>query len=251
MPLRDHFHPPLSDNSAWESVHAMWAAKIVDQLNGHVLSQRYQSRQQVHHGNRIEIDVATYYDERAAVSNGATEGGGGTAVATRPATQAYVAPAPPITGEPAFDDPDVFEILVQRNLGGLRLVAAVELVSPGNKDRPENRRVFAAKCASYLAAGVSVVVVDIVTERAANLHAELCDVLRLPNAFAWEPPGGLAAAAYRTVKRNDRVRLDVWPTALAVGAALPTVPLWLAADLAVPLELDRTYEAACRSLRVE
>ena len=31
---------------------------------------------------------------------------------------------------------------------------AIELASPGNKDRPETRRAFAAKCASYLARGI-------------------------------------------------------------------------------------------------
>jgi hypothetical protein len=49
---------------------------------------------------------------------------------------------------------------------------------------------------------------------------------------------------------NGQVRLDVWPVPLAVGAELPTVPLRLAADLAVPLELELTYAAACRSLRI-
>ncbi|HEX4607611.1 MAG TPA: hypothetical protein VH092_05335 [Urbifossiella sp.] len=45
-------------------------------------------------------------------------------------------------------------------------------------------------------------------------------------------------------------RLDAWPYPLAVGEVLPTVPLWLAPDLVVPLELELTYAAACRSLRI-
>jgi hypothetical protein len=35
-----------------------------------------------------------------------------------------------------------------------------------------------------------------------------------------------------------------------VGQALPTLPLWLAANLVVPLELEASYEQTCRVLRI-
>jgi hypothetical protein len=62
----------------------------------------------------------------------------------------------------------------------------------------------------------------------------------------------LHVAAYRVVKTkpDECARLDVWPHSVAVGQPLPTVPLWLAADLAVPLELELTYENACKSLKI-
>ena len=41
-----------------------------------------------------------------------------------------------------------------------------------------------------------------------------------------------------------------WAHALAVGRPLPTLPLWLTDKLAVPLELEVTYEEACRVLRL-
>jgi hypothetical protein len=31
---------------------------------------------------------------------------------------------------------------------------------------------------------------------------------------------------------------------------LPTLPLWVADDFAVPLELDATYEETCKGLRI-
>ena len=61
------------------------------------------------------------------------------------------------------------EIRVYQDLGGAELRAAIELVSPANKDRAGSRRTFAAKCAGYLQHGIGVVIVDIVTARAANL----------------------------------------------------------------------------------
>jgi hypothetical protein len=72
--------------------------------------------------------------------------------------------------------------------GGRTLVAAIELVSPGNKDRATKRRLFAAKCASYLSRGVGLVVLDVVTSRQGNLHNELADLLLLDAAFRI-PPG--------------------------------------------------------------
>jgi hypothetical protein len=41
-----------------------------------------------------------------------------------------------------------------------------------------------------------------------------------------------------------------WEHALAVGTALPTLPLWISDARYVPLELERTYEDTCRGLRI-
>jgi len=56
-------------------------------------------------------------------------------------------------------------------------VAAIELVSPGNKDRPEKRNAFVSKCAALLQKGVAVCIVDVVTTRQFNLYAELLQFL--------------------------------------------------------------------------
>ena len=49
--------------------------------------------------------------------------------------------------------------------GDPRLTAAIELVSPRNKDRVQARQAFAVKCVGYLQQDSSVVVVDTVTTR--------------------------------------------------------------------------------------
>jgi hypothetical protein len=131
----------------------------------------------------------------------------------------------------------------------MRLVAAIELVSPANKDRPSHRRAFAAKCAAYLQQNVSVVVVDVVTERRENLHAELMQLLGLDGP-AGAVTSGLYTAAYRTAGSGTQMRLEAWPLALAVGDPLPQMPLWIAPDRAVPLDLEASYVAACQSLRI-
>lgn len=52
--------------------------------------------------------------------------------------------------------PPEFGVRVFETSGGPRLVAAVELVSPGNKDRAEKRTAVAAKCVANLTAGCGV-----------------------------------------------------------------------------------------------
>ena len=72
---------------------------------------------------------------------------------------------------------DVFEVRIHDENRGMRLVAVVELVSPWNKDRPENRHAFATKCAAHLQEQVNVVMVDVVTTRHASLHRELLTMI--------------------------------------------------------------------------
>jgi hypothetical protein len=51
-----------------------------------------------------------------------------------------------------------------------------------------------------------------------------------------------------TVRKSPRVA--AWPEPLALGEALPDMPLWLALDRCVPVRLEESYLATCRSLRI-
>ena len=137
MPLLDHFRPPLRSDRSWESFHSSWANEIMSALNQGILPEGYFAEVQVHVGSRFEIDVATLEEGR-----GKANGTGGTAV------QTWAPPAATMVMSATF--PDEIDVQVFDTSAGPTLVAAVELVSPGNKDRDETRRTFAAKCAAYL-----------------------------------------------------------------------------------------------------
>jgi hypothetical protein len=144
----------------------------------------------------------------------------------------------------------VYEVQVFDTKRGCRLVAAVEIVSPANKDRPEHRRTFVAKCVTLLQNMVSVTIVDLVTTRRFNLYAELLQFIDQQDpSLASEVPASYAAAC-RGTRKSDAWLLEAWVNSLAVGRPLPTLPLWLADDLAVPLDLEESYEATCRILRI-
>lgn len=133
---------------------------------------------------------------------------------------------------------------------GATLVGAIELLSPGNKDRADARRAFAAKCASYLHAGVGLVVVDIVTSRAANLHDELVGLLGHPAAARFPAAAPVYAVAYRPTRTPAADQTEVWPFPLAAGRPLPTVPLALRGVATLPLDLEPTYRTACADSRL-
>lgn len=239
MPLRDHFRPPLSDDWPWEGVHSAWATAIAGHLNQGVLPPDYYALPLIKRGSQIEIDVATLRREAPVPS---LEGGTATAV--------WTPPSPEWSETVDFTDLDVFEVQVVRRRGGPQLRATVELISPANKDRPSNRHAFAVKCASYLNRGVSVVLVDVVTERSAHLYTQVENVLGLTGIPPRQAPSNLYAVAYRMLLVNGRHQLDAWPQPLTVGSPLPTMPLWLDIDFSVPLRLEDTYVAACDSLRM-
>ena len=121
--------------------------------------------------------------------------------------------------------PDDFEVRVFSNVGDRTLVAVVELISPGNKDRSDERLAFANKCANYLHQGVSVVIIDIVTERRGNLHNETMKMLESPEVARFGGEVALYSVAYRPVVRGERQEIDCWPVQLQIGQPLPTMPL--------------------------
>ena len=145
---------------------------------------------------------------------------------------------------------DEYEVRVYDTRSALRLVAAVEIVSPANKDRPEHRRVFVAKCATLLQQRVAVSIVDLVTVWDFNLYADLLDLLGQRDPSLGSDPPPLYAASCRWRPKEKTRLLESWNQPLTLGQPLPTLPLWLTDTLAVPLELEASYEQTCRDLRI-
>ena len=243
MPLLDHFRPPLYPVRHWESFHARWSGAIADSLNANLLPKGYFAEIQVHVGSRVEVDIAALRDDRTEAMQETQPSGGIATLKPR----AWAPPAPAMAMPAIY--PDSIEVLVYNTESGLTLVAAVELVSPGNKDRADYRRGFAAKCATYLQQGVGLIIIDVVTDRGGNLHNELVDLLGVGDQFLIADEG-LYAAAYRPIRRPDVERIDVWPAALAVGKPLPLLPLSLDKAVCIPLDLEPPYMEACQRSRL-
>jgi hypothetical protein len=162
----------------------------------------------------------------------------------------YTPPPPALSIPITFPELDLFEILI-RPEGSARLAAAIEFVSPANKDRPANRKAFAVKCASYLQEGAALLVVDFVTNRAGYLPQDILDVLTEPSTDRLPDVDTLYAFACRVVAAKDKpTALEAWPEKLDLGKPLPTVPLWLAPDCAIGVPLEDSYAETCKTLRI-
>ena len=242
MPLRDHFRSPLDDVHSWDELHGMWPAMIVRELIK-VLPEPYFAAPGVHLGTLYEIDVGTYRDP-VPESKGLEIDEGGVAVA------AYAPPKPTLTLEPRLPNQDVYEVRIYNSRRNRRLVAVIEIVSPSNKDRPENRATSVAKAATLLKNNICVSIVDVVSTYDFNLYAELMNFLHgVDPALGIEPPP-MYAATLRLRYEDRRRMMDNWYHPLAIGQPLPTLPIWLKETWAISLDLESSYEATCRTLRI-
>jgi hypothetical protein len=215
MPLLDHFQPPRSRTHPWHGFLGTWAAAMARLLNAGVLPPGYYAVPFLDREGPAEIDIATL-----------------------PA-------APELTV--AVEWPSVNDVRVEvlTDDGDPQLAAAVELVSPTSKARTKARAAFVGKCAHYLERGCGVVVIDVVTTEEPELHIDMSTLLEVEL-----PASALSALSYRSADRNGKGQLSVWNVSLAVGETMPTVPLWLGGDLAVPLDLEASHRAACDDLRI-
>lgn len=166
-------------------------------------------------------------------------------------------PTPPI-GEPATGTavlaPDQ-ELSVSFRLDPQRavhidfhgqLVAAIELVSPRNKDRVDAKETYTNRYLGYLRLGVHLLLVDVLPRPRGFSFADAIavslgvDLPPLPSPFA---------AAYRVgevvpVRDDMGSLLGVWRRPLQVGESLPALPLPLSVHHSVVIDLEQTYRRA-------
>jgi hypothetical protein len=141
---------------------------------------------------------------------------------------------------------DQIEVKICHDAPSTKLIGAIEIVSPANKDRLSQREVFVTKCQSYLEQGVGLIVVDIVTTRKQSLHTQLMKQIgSQPQASASD----LYAAAYRSII-TESPQVEIWFENLAIGQSLPTLPLWLKEGGCFPVDLAQTYDRTCKAQRI-
>jgi hypothetical protein len=238
MPLLDHFRSPMLEMMPWTGIHSRWATAIADDLNDRLLPPGFRAVANVWlGGGDVEIDVATLRSKGWLGPNGAGF------------PSSWAPPSPTGTAVVDFTALDVFEVKILYRSDEYKLMGAVEMVSHANKDRPANRRALAMKCANYIEQNAAVLYVDVVTNAGGNLHGEILEILEL-DAQAWTSTTGLSAVAYRSRRENGGTHIEWFPNELAIGKVLPTVPLWIGADICIPIDLESTYQETFRRLRI-
>lgn len=233
--LQDHFHGPLERQRDWHGFHSAWAAVLATDLNRR-LPDGWYAEPLVQY--LVEMDVAAY-ETATVLAGAATSNASGGWSPTAPSFEADF----PLTT-------DRVEVQVFAPWGPRALAAVIEIVSPANKDRPETREAFTSKCATYLHDGIGLLIVDIVTNRSANLHDGLMEQLEIhPPAPQPAADPDLYAASYRPTIQAERTVLQVWHERLQPGVTMPSMPLYLKRGPCIEVNLDATYLETCRSIR--
>jgi hypothetical protein len=150
----------------------------------------------------------------------------------------------------AADEPDV-EVAVALIDPGIalfveaegRLIAAVEIISPRNKDRPASRASYASRYVGYLLEGVHLLLVDVHRRPLGFSFPETIDRELQLDPHACPTP---CAVAYRVGEpaATGGHNLAIWRRPLTVDTPLPTLLLPLKVDLSVQVDLERTYMSA-------
>jgi len=231
MPILNH--QEINDIIDFRSFHNSWAVHIAEDLNK-MLPKGFRATPHAQIGSR-EVDV------RADRSLAVTE---------KEQLKALYQPSSPATVRAKFPtEIEVFILNVRRP--AYKIVGAVEIISEGNKDRPASRNAFVAKCQNLLSQDVSLIIVDILALPSFNLHHQLLRALEIPEDKMESEKEPLYCVAYRkTFDLEELPALDFWEYELKIGGEFPKLPLFITYDVAVPVDLEKTYMEVCEGLKV-
>lgn len=218
--------------------HHAWISELRKSLNGGLLPEGYYAQaEQV--ASQVVPDVLTLQEfGDSPASNAPTAGissDGGIAVAEAP---------PRVSLHEAGVEASVLALrrkqLVIRHASGDRVIALLEIVSPGNKDKTVALDAFVSKALSALSAGYHLLVLDLLPPGALDprgMHAAIWDNI----GRRYAPPAGkpLTLAAYVAGTGGE---CYVEPT--AVNTPLIDMPLFLDPGHYVNVPLESTYLAA-------
>lgn len=130
------------------------------------------------------------------------------------------------------------------------LIAAVELISPRNKDRASARESFVTRAAAYLHSSVHLLVVDV---HRRPIGFSIADAIACELSIEEPPVPAPLAVSYRVgepAATGGRM-VSIWHRSLSPGAPLPRLPLPLTADRSITVDLESTYVAAARDAYLE
>ena len=221
----------------FHAFHHRWISAISDALNrGTLPADYYALPEQVAAG--FGPDVLTRQggseDEPESPSESST-GGTATALRTRPRTRFT------FVSEAEFYRRKKSSIVV-RHVSGDRIVAMLEIVSPGNKSHRQAFRAFVEKACELLEHRIHLLIVDPFppSPRDPNgVHAAIWEEVQ-DDSFQLSTDQPLTLVAYECDDVTTRASVEP----VAVGQTLPDMPLFLEPNGCVMVPLEATYETA-------
>lgn len=227
MPLHDWTRVP---SGLFHDFHQTWSIHIKQALNAGLLPKGISALVEQRSGPREAEVLAIERRGHQAGKGFGTDGG----VATM---------APPATRFVARSTKLIYatranRIVVKHHLG--RIIAVIEIVSPGNKDSRAALRDFVEKIIDLLRTGIHVLIIDLFPPTPRDpqgLHKVIWDEIDEQD-FILPAGKDRVLASYET----GGVRA-CYVEPVGVGDVLPNMPLFLANSWHVPVPLETTYQA--------
>lgn len=229
----------LVDAGTFHHLHCYWIPEIGNALNGGILPEDYYAMAEQVAGSVVPDVLAL----REGEPSGDPEKDGLTTGATA------IAASPPRVRYTATLEMDEYarrqRALVVRHVRDDRVVALVEILSPGNKASRHAMRSFVEKAADALAQGVHLLLIDLHKPGPRDpqgIHGAVWEEIGDDSYVA---PGDkpLTLVAYSAGHPKT-----AYIEPIAVGDLLPDMPLFLADDYYVNVPLEATYQAAWRGV---
>jgi hypothetical protein len=226
MPIHDWTKVPAG---LFHHFHQDWSIEIARALNRGLLPKGVAALVEQRAGPR-EADVLAI--ERRNKSQAGGPGNGNVATVQRPITRIVRRTTKQICGDRAN------RIVVRHHLG--RIIAVIELLSPGNKDSRAALRDFVEKTIDLLREGVHMLIVDLFPPTARDpfgMHKVIWDEI-VEEDFVFPAGKDRILASYET-----GLERAAYVEPVAVGDHLPDMPLFLTNFVHVMVPLESTYHA--------
>jgi hypothetical protein len=216
--------------------HVMWTVKLRNALNHGLLPEGYYVMAEQHAG-RVIPDILTLHGGPEPLEPASLPPDtGGIAVAEAP---------PRVSRTQTIEAATLARrrSLAVRHVTGHRLVALIEIISTGNKDRRRHVADLIEKAVWALERGVHVLLVELFPpgpHDPSGMHGSILDELEPGGAsYSLPPDAPLTLASYAAGPP-----VDIYLEHFGVGSLLAEMPLFLRSDRYVNAPLESTYRAA-------
>lgn len=229
MPMHDWTRVP---SGLFHDFHQTWSICIKKALNKGLLPEGYSALVEQRSGS-IESDVLAIEEQRPLVEDD-VEHGGGTAVVEKPRTRII-----------RQSDRDFFadkanRVVIRHRLG--KVVAFIEIVSPGNKDTAHAISQFVNKINDAIHQGLHVLVIDLFPPGKRDpqgLHQLIWEDMEEDEDVVLPEKENRLLASYESASVYT-----AYLETVGVGSALPDMPLFIAPGAHVVVPMEACYQEA-------
>jgi hypothetical protein len=225
------------DDGTYHGFHSAWITHLSEAMNGGLLPSGYYALPEQHSLDYI-ADVLTLQIPRETPAAGALTGG------------VSVLEAPPKVSRRLEMQPPYAQLrktLTVRRESGHRIVALIEILSPGNKGSQGKVEQFVEKATDSVRHGCHLLLVDLFPSTKFAPRGMHGAVWQRWFDAEYDLPESqpLTLASYESRGRDP---VAAWIEHLAVGDPLIDMPLFLREDYYVNIPLQPTYDQAFRGL---